>query len=283
MVVRYSYAPYRRRRRLVGRAKGVWHLVQVLALAAATFLLLPLAVHAEPGDEFTATFDNPGGSQTLHCQFTGQEALPGDTVWCRMRIANGSSVDGSFFVFINEDSIKVTRCPDQGTATMEDDFREDGECLGGRQARIDVPETDPDFATFVGFWQFSMTTRPLISRSLPSDADVAYDERYVETCAKRSLAGYDAGPMDDDASQMCDLGLIRAFQNTPRTTDTGEQTYERQYFFGMTERDTGLDQTRFRGWDLHFDFTIRMKVPADDPCPGTRVNGICSVPVYQRR
>jgi hypothetical protein len=273
----------RRPSRVRTRARKLLSLLQVLALALATFVFVPLMVRAEPADDFVATFDNPGAN-AFHCQFTGQEVVPGSTAVCRMRVGNGSAVDASFYIWVNEETISVTRCPDMGTPeNMNDDFRADGECVNGPNTRFEVSEADPDWETFVGFWEYSVTTRPMITRSLPEDRDLRYDPRYVESCPKKLLSGYDGGPDDFDVSRMCDMGVIRALQSNRSYADSGEQAYERQYVIGMTERDTGQDQTRFRGWEINFDMTVRMQVPATDACPTTRVNGICASPVYQRR
>jgi hypothetical protein len=82
--------------------------------------------------------------------------------------------------------------------------------------------------------------------------------------------------------RMCPLGTIRGISTSRRYTDLGEPAYERQYRLAMTERDDGTDQSVFKGWGLKFDLVVRAKVPGDDTCPVTRVNGICGLPVYQR-
>lgn len=257
-------------------------LVQVLALGAVTFFLLPVVVRADDHDPF-ANFSAPGESHTIHCEFTGQEAWLDETVFCRLRVANGSVVDGSFSIFMKEDSYEIFRCPDQGRPGIKDDIDQDTGGCANNAARVQVPESDPRFDRFLGFWAFSVTTRPVLSRDLPTQGDIRYDDRFVESCPKRSVDLYDGGPEDSDLSQMCDLGIIRGLATTRFQTDMGEPAYERQYFLGMTLRDDGTDQTEFTGWELHFDLIVRGKVPADDPCPTSRVNGVCGFPIYERR
>lgn len=279
-----STVEYRRPSPARVRAKRFLNLLEVVALAMAIFVLVPMVVQAGPGDDIEAQFETPGGNKTLHCQFTGQSVFPDDTVYCRLRVGNGSSVDGSFFLFVEEDSYKVTKCPDQGTPDkMGDDFDpETGECIDGADTRIEVDPSDPDYDTFVGSWALSVESQPVLVRSLPEDRDVRYDDRFVETCPKQGLDAYDAGPGDGDQSQMCDMGLIRHPGHGPN--DFGQQVYERQYYIGMTMRnDPDEDQSWSRGWDLHFDFVVRMQVPANDTCPESRVNGICPIPLYERR
>lgn len=280
-MVRSYTGDFRRpgRVRRAGRAFLAW--LQVLALVIGSLVLWPMLVRADEPNELDF-FVEPGDSRTLHCEFSGQEAHIEETVFCRMRVGNGGPVDASFFLFTEPDSFRVFRCPDQGRPGIADDFDlETGACAGNVD-RVEVLPDDPRFDRFVGFWAFSVTTRPVITRSFPSDHDVTYDERYREICPQATLDAYDGGPARDDFGRMCHLGLIRGISTTRNFTDAGEPAYERQYFLGMTLRDDGTDQTEFRGWELRFDFTVRAKVPADDPCPSARVNGACVPPVFQR-
>jgi hypothetical protein len=252
---------------------------QVLAVAAATFFILPLLVHAQPVDPIATDGD------VLHCEFTGQVAYPGDTVYCRFRIGTNTHLDATFYTFTNEDTVTVLEClPADLPACPQEKLKQ-------------VPREDPRYTTFLNFWKFSALTRPVITRSLPEDHDVTYDPRDPAViCPPKLLFSYDAGPNYDvvdedgnvvqpansDTGKMCNLGVIRGIAGPRNFTDDAQPAYERQYLFAMTECDCG-DQTEFAGWGLKFDLVIRAVIPVDpDPCPSSRVSGICTTPVYER-
>lgn len=244
--------PSARRRRL----RTLGHLGRTLALASATFFLLPLVVQAAPGDEI---FTQPNA--VVHCEFTGDAAYPGDSLYCKLRVGSDWPVDTSLFLFADESSIKV----------LDED---------------DVLVTDETAKwTFADAWTLAAWTQPMVARSLPGDGDVGYGPRLERTCEPRTLRDYDGGPNDQGNplfGKMCPMGLLRGIRSARAFADSREPAYERQYQLELTERDTHSDQTMFAGWSLVFDLIVRAKLPADDPCPSTRTSGICSTPVYIR-
>lgn len=247
--------PDPRRQKSPRWATAGW-LAQTIGLAAAVFFLLPMVAQAVPGDE--AIVLKPGGDRVTQCNFTGQTAYPGDTVFCNLRVGNGSVLDGNFWVFSKENSLTVL---DQNDNVI----------------------TDAALRTrFISTWFFHVFTRPVITQSFPEEQDVTYDSQWVEVCTLRTLPSYDGGPANADYERMCPLGVIRGISGPRAYTAMGEPAYERQYRFAMTERDDGLDQSVFKGWGLKFDLVLRLQVPHDDTCPTVRANGICTTPVYQR-
>lgn len=243
----------RRRRR-----SAAWGIVRTLVAAALVNFLLPVVANAVPGDQ--AVVVKPGGEGVLQCQFTGQVAYPGDTVYCNLRIGNGSDVDGQFWVFSDESSLQVL--DKQNNVVTDPALRE----------------------RFLNSWFFHVYTRPVITRSVPFEYDVTYDSQWVEVCPARTLGSYDAGPnpSNQNYSKMCPLGVIRGITGPRRFTEFNEPAYERQYRFAMTERDDGLDQSVFKGWGIKFDLVVRAQLPNFETCPTPRVNGTCTTPVYQR-
>lgn len=246
----------------------------MLAVAAGAFFVMPLLVHAEENPIFVA----PGGQATLHCNFTdpgpqgGQ--FPSDTVYCRRRIGTNTAFDVSMLLYLDEDSFKVYSWDPDNKPT------ERGEEIF--DARRDE---------FISFWKLSLVTKPVVTTSIPEEHDLTYDPRYIEVCPPTQLAQVDGGPNRDasgapltpDESQMCRMGVVRGI-NSPRAFTYDQQpVYERQYFIGMTETDTGEDQSEFKGWSLEFDMIFRAKLPAEDTCPTTRTDaGICAFPIYER-
>lgn len=242
-----------RRPRSRRRLKTLISIIQVLATAIGAFLFLPLVVRA---DETDGIIVQPGLDGALHCEFSGQEVFPGDTVYCLRRIGTNTHLDGSFYLFVPPESIAI--------------YDQDNTLVTGERADA-----------FRNFWQLSVWTKPIVTRSGPDERDVAYDTRQARICEPRLLASYDGGPSGNDESKMCHLGVIRGFYSTRAFADSLEPTYERQYAIGMTERDIG-DQTEFKGWAVKFDMIIRAKLPADDTCPASRLDGVCTLPVYER-
>jgi hypothetical protein len=84
------------------------------------------------------------------------------------------------------------------------------------------------------------------------------------------------------SSNPCGLGVIRGIGGPNAFADSNQPTYERHYSIGMTEIDTGTDQSAYKGYGLEFDMVFRADVAAQTTCPSTRVNGICTTPVYER-
>lgn len=246
-------------RRAGRRARAAFRLVQTLALAAVVFLLFPLLyANAVPGDEVIVV--PTGGTRVFQCEFTGQETLPGGTVYCNLRVGNGGELDGSFWIYSDETSLQVLD-------------------------HLDRVVTDTALVDrFINMWFFHAYTKPVITRSFPEERDVTYDAQWVEVCAPRLLTSYDGGanPSNLAFDKMCPLGVIRGISSPRRVTEMGEPAYERQFRLAMTERDDGTDQSVFKGWGLKFDLIVRAKIPGDDTCPVTRVNGVCGAPVYQR-
>lgn len=254
----FAMADRRPHGRLRSRAKVLGWIGQCIAIACATFLLLPLMANAIPGDDSIVV--KPGGDRIFQCEFTGQEGFPSDTVYCNLRIGNGSGVDASYYMFADETTLEVLDADDNVV-------------------------TDPVLRdNFIGIWFFHIYTRPVITRSSPEERDVTYDAQFAESCAPRTLPNYDGGPNPSNMSwdRMCDLGVIRGISGSRSYTDLNEPAYERQFRLAMSERDDGTDQSVFKGWGLKFDLVVRAKVPSDDTCPATRVNGVCTVPLYQR-
>ena len=224
---------YRRDSRVRTRGGQLFSVLQVLALAVATLVLLPVVVEADQTDPFS--FQAPG-DRTFGCAFTGEGVLSDTMTSCRMSVVNTSVMDASLFMFVDGDSIRVMRCPnrsDQGA-----DMGDYGECVGHAE-RVEVPRTDPAYERFVGAWAISM-------RAVPSGSDEP-----VAICEPRGLGGYDGGERRGDHSQMCHMGVLEGLHSSPSAART--------YLVDMTLRDDGTDQTTFNGWDLHFDFVVRAR------------------------
>lgn len=226
---------YRRNSRVRTRGGQLLSVLQVLALAVATLVLLPVVVEADQNDPFS--FQAPG-DRAFGCAFTGEGVLIDTMTSCRMSVANASVVDATMFMFVDGDSIRVMRCPDRSEQGAEDDMDEVGECVGNAE-RVDVARTDPAYERFVGAWAISM-------RAVPSGSDEP-----VAICEPRGLGGYDGGERRGDHSQMCHMGVLEGLHSSPSAART--------YLVDMTLRDDGTDQTTFNGWDLHFDFVVRAR------------------------
>lgn len=249
----------RRPLKLRGRMKTAFSLLQVLAVAFAAVALPPMISKAAPGDPISIDGEGEFPQAITACAFN-DSTLPGGTVYCAQRLGTNVDVDVSMGLYIKQATIRVID-------------------------ELDQPVTDPVKANyFRDLWTMNVLARPILTRSIPADADMDVlgeaDEysTYEEVCPPRRLT-----EMAD--SETCDMGLLRGGTTS---ADSGEPTYERTYLIGMTEADDGTNQTEYAGWGLVFDMIFVAEIPARDPCPSTRIlvsedePGVCTTPIYIR-
>lgn len=168
-------------------------------------------------------------STAAPCVFSGT-LFPGDSISRICTIQNNSATDGDFYIYIDQSNLVV------------------------RDANNQVV-TGPDRATFIGFFDLSVSTERFVTTKNPfgvADLDVARVPypNYKPVCINRPLTSLTS------VTTGCRVGRVRK---------AGTSFDSRSYEEVLTFRDSG-DQTPYIGWSLGFAQIVT--ACAGTNCPG---------------
>ncbi|HVE92159.1 MAG TPA: hypothetical protein VNE62_07650 [Actinomycetota bacterium] len=182
----------------------------------------------------------------------GVDSFPGDERLEEVRIRNTNKApakDASFEMWVNQATIVINGC---------EPVAADGTC-GTTPV---IASTDPRYNKFLGFWRLSVDKETIVGAL--SDPTEYNTPLFAAAC--------EGGLKELTRQSPCKLGMIRS-SGTTSTTPPGHRLDQRLYDFTMTEEDTGLDQSEYKGWTVTFELDFAARVPAEAESGG---------PVYQR-
>lgn len=175
----------------------------------------------------------------------GIDQFPGDSRTEQVRIRNTNSTparDASFEMYVNQSTITVRGCVTPSPVT--------GVCTSTPV----IPNTDPNWSTFVNYWTLEVTKERYINLPIDEFPDGRGDSSaYVPACEGLLTAISSQSP--------CKLGLVRAAGTSSDLTE--ERLDQRYYEYVLTEDDPGVDQSAYKGWTISFDFVYNARVPAE--------------------
>ncbi|HVE92935.1 MAG TPA: hypothetical protein VNE62_11660 [Actinomycetota bacterium] len=192
----------------------------------------------------------PAASAAETCRFDAGIS-PGASVSKTCEIVNNDpGRDATFYLHVNQASIKVFNASDQDVTSTAD----------GR--------------TFLGFFTLSLATERVLTVSTPTgdesdDADLAkLPAAHKQTCSDRPLTALTGDRSNFDGTY-CRIGRVRRGNYASPGFD------RRAFTVSLSMADSG-DQSRFIGWYMSFGEVITGMVPAASDCAGS------CLPVYER-
>ena len=191
----------------------------------------------------------PAVSAAEACRFD-DNISPGSSASKTCEVVNSDSVDATFYLYVNQPSIKVFNASDQ-----------------------DVTNTT-DGRTFLGYYTLSLATERVLTAATPTgderdDADLAkVPGAHKRTCADRPMTALTGDSSNFDGTY-CRIGGVRREGYRPGGFN------RRSFTVTLSMSDSG-DQSRFIGWDISFSEVHVARVPAVPDCAAP-----CA-PVYER-